>query len=278
MHKFYSLKGALSFLDTGAYILIGMLILGFAAAVAIGVAVYKIKRKLREISKTAFGIDDFIEGYKKQETKLSNMTRSVSGMTNVLLPSIVRDFPEFNYEQAKSRSEMFVKAYLNSIEKQDISSLKAEQISQNVQQKTQEIINDIISQNRHIVYDKVFINQTEISNYKRYEGFCTIYFQSSVSCFHYCLDSNGNVIDGRKDIKYQTVFETSYTYIQDISKLNDAGDYSSISLSCPHCGAPIKKLGSKFCEYCGSGVKEINIYSWNFTDIKEINKSKSRIY
>ena len=265
-------------MDTGAYILIGMLILGVAVFVGVIILVYKIKKKVREISKSAFGTENFMEGYKQQETELANTPRSVNGMTNVLLPSITRDFSEFRYEEAKSKSEAFIRAYLDAIEAKDISKLKIGQISQAVIDKTEEIINDIISQNLKVYYDSIVIHRTEISNYLKRDGFCTVNFQSSVGFINYCLDSDGKVVNGRKDLKRQTVFETSYTYIQDSDKLQESGNYSSASLSCPNCGAPIKNLGSKFCEYCGSGVKEINIYSWSFTDIKEIDKKANKIF
>ena len=91
-------------------------------------------------------------------------------------------------------------------------------------------------------------------------------------------DENGKVVGGDKSLKRQTVYSQELIYIQDPDKMQQAGFYSSISLSCPNCGAPIKKLGTKFCEYCGSGVKEINIRSWSFNDIKELNTQTKKYY
>lgn len=265
-------------MDTGAYILIGMLVLGLAAAVGIGIGVYKIKKKVRDISRTAFGTDNFLEGYKQQEQELADTPRSLNAMTNLLLPSITRDFPEFNYNQAKSRAEFLVKAYLNSLESGKTKELKAEQISDSISEKVQAIINDLDSTGKRVFYDDIVIHRTEISNYKRKDGMCIVTFQSSVAFLNYYLDENDNVVGGRRDLKRQTVFETDYTYIQDADKIKESGNYSSISLSCPHCGAPVKNLGAKFCEYCGSGVKEINVYSWNFTDIRETDKTTKKYF
>ena len=39
--------------------------------------------------------------------------------------------------------------------------------------------------------------------------------------------------------------------------------------TCPNCGAPIKNLGAKFCEYCGSAVEVINSRVWSLEHIKE---------
>lgn len=262
-------------MDYGIYIFLGIVAV---LAVVILVAVYKIKAKIRDVSRTAFGTDNFLEGYKKQEQELADTPRSLHAMTNLLLPSITRDFPEFNYDQAKSRSEVLVKAYLNSLESGNTHELKSEQISDSISEKAQSIINDLASTGKRVFYDDIVIHRTEISDYKRKDGMCIVTFQSSVAFLNYYLDENDTVVGGRRDLKRQTVFESDYTYIQDSNKLKESGNYSSISLSCPHCGAPVKNLGTKFCEYCGSGVKEINIYSWNFTDIRETDKTTKKYF
>ena len=38
---------------------------------------------------------------------------------------------------------------------------------------------------------------------------------------------------------------------------------------CPNCGAPVKTLGEKFCQFCGTAIKEINIRSWKFNSVNE---------
>ena len=262
-------------MDYGIYIFLGIVVV---LTVVIVVAVRKVKAKVREVSRTAFGTDDFIEGYKKQEQVLADTPRSLNAMTKLLLPSISRDFPEFNYNQVKSRAEVLVKAYLNSLESGDLKELKAEQISSSIPEKAEAIINDLASTGKRVFYDDIIIHKTEISNYQRQDGMCIVTFQSSVAFLNYYLDENDNVVGGRRDLKRQTVFETDYTYVQDPDKIRASGNYESISLSCPHCGAPVKNLGAKFCEYCGSGVKEINLYSWNFTDIRETDKTTKKYF
>ena len=246
--------------------------------IAVIVAVVKIKSKVRDVSRLAFGTDSFLEGYKKQEEELSNTERSLNGMTKILLPSITRDFPPFNYQQAKSRAEFLVRAYLNTLESGRLSELKSQQVSQTICDKAETIINDLASTNKRVFYDDIVIHRTEISDYKKRDGMCTVTFQSAVAFLNYYLDENGKVVGGSRELKRQTVFETDYTYVQDPDKIKESGNYTSISLSCPNCGAPIKNLGAKFCEYCGTGVKEINIYSWNFTDIRDVDKTTKKYF
>ena len=79
-------------------------------------------------------------------------------------------------------------------------------------------------------------------------------------------DENGKVVFGDKNLKNQTVYEVSLVYVQDIDKV---GADSGLGINCPNCGAPIKNLGMKFCEYCGTGVVEVNERAWKFNSVNE---------
>lgn len=60
--------------------------------------------------------------------------------------------------------------------------------------------------------------------------------------------------------KQQTRYNMELVYIQDLSKIKDLA--TAIGVTCPNCGAPITKLGSKFCEYCGTGVTPVDVRVW----------------
>ena len=245
------------------------LVIIIAVIITVWVIVHKIRKKIRQYSKSLFGTSSFIKGYAEQTASIADEPRSLNGMTEVCLPKIVRDFPEFNYNEVKSKSEMLIKAYLNSIEAENTNALNDEQVSPTLREKVQNIIDDLRSQGKHIFYDDIVIYNTEISDYTTGNGRCIIRFQSAVGFVNYIRDIKGNIIQGTDQHKRQTVYQSEYTYIQDLKKLYSAGQHESYSLSCPNCGAPIVNLGAKFCEYCGTGIKEINIKSWKFTNIEE---------
>ena len=62
-----------------------------------------------------FGTDSMIEGMKQREKEVEMTPKSVSSATNLYMPSIMRDFPEFHYDEMKSRAENVLTSYLQSI-------------------------------------------------------------------------------------------------------------------------------------------------------------------
>ena len=89
-----------------------------------------------------------------------------------------------------------------------------------------------------------------------------------------CLeDSDGNVINGDRDVKLQTVYDVELLYVQDADAM---GVYNEgLGLTCPNCGAPVRNLGQKFCEYCGTGVIEVNTRVWKFNSVKEQTRRRT---
>lgn len=263
------------YINTGAWIFLGVV----CALLIIGIVItYKVKRKIRDFSQQAFGTDNLLEGYKQTKESLAETPRSLHAMTNALLPAISRDFPEFDYAQFRQKAENMLRAYFNSIEAKNLRELEAVSATDSIKDKVQGIISDLASMNRTQHFDEVTIHKTELSNYETKKGYCVITLESAVGLYDFITDENDKVVGGDKSLKRQTVYSQELIYIQDPDKMQQAGFYSSISLSCPNCGAPIKKLGTKFCEYCGSGVKEINIRSWSFNDIKELNTQTKKYY
>jgi hypothetical protein len=59
----------------------------------------KITNKLRNVSRELFGTDDFIEGFNRNADILAETPKSVSSMTRLMEPQIMRDFPEFSWNE-----------------------------------------------------------------------------------------------------------------------------------------------------------------------------------
>ena len=216
-----------------------------------GYAVYRIKQKVRRISRAAFGTDSLAEGLEKQADLLAETPKSVMGMTNVYLPQIAKDFPEFHWPEFKQKCENTLRSYLTALEQEDISYL--EDASAELRKQAELQIEANRSSGQRECYRQVMIHRTEIARYMKQEGLCIVKIQSALEYYH----DIGSETARRKE---QNRYNLEMVYVQDASKVKDGAD--AIGLNCPNCGAPITRLGSKFCEYCGSGVIPVNDKVW----------------
>ena len=222
--------------------------------------------KLKNVSKQVFGTDNFFEGYNEQKRKLAETPRSVHSMTGVYLPKIREDFPEFDYDYFCTGAKAVVRGYLNAIATRSTATLPKD-ITQSLKNHISEIIENlnINAQRQH--YEEPVIHDAQIARYNKNGATVTIQFNVSVGVIAYLEDESGRILNGDRNEKLQTVYEVDLVYLQDADKM---GVYNeALGLNCPNCGAPIRNLGQKFCEYCGTGVIEVNTRVWKFNAVRE---------
>lgn len=230
-----------------------------------GIAGVVITYKVRQFSRTFFGTDTITEGINRQLDDAATTRKSVNSMTKLMEPQIVRDFPDFVWEEFKHKAENMLISAFNSITKKDVNVLV--NASLDIQNQIRNIIEMNEAANYNEVYKDIRIHQTEISNYRKENGKCIITIQSALEYMHYKLDGE-RVIEGDRERKKQTKYNMELMYIQnaDLVKFDNA-----VSTKCPNCGAPVKNLGQKFCEYCGSGIVEINVKVWSLHKYYEVD-------
>ncbi len=86
----------------------------FLGVAAVGLFVYfKVRQKVRDFSQTAFGTPDLVAGFKSVETEAETTPRSLSGCDSILLPQILRDFPDFDINLAKSYGRDALRQHLS---------------------------------------------------------------------------------------------------------------------------------------------------------------------
>ena len=79
------------------------LIGGFlAVSFAIWLLVRYVRRKNRRFSRDVFGTTDMIGALKQIDTSSMDTPRSLSGCDSLLLPKILKDFPDFDVDLAKT--------------------------------------------------------------------------------------------------------------------------------------------------------------------------------
>lgn len=91
------------------------------------------------------------------------------------------------------------------------------------------------------------VHKIAISGYEKSYNDASIKFQASYEVI-------------RHDQKEQCRAEIVYSYALDSNEV----------LKCPHCGAPVRKLGTKVCEFCGHGVLYDLDSTWKVLSIKNI--------
>lgn len=248
-------------------IIILILILAIIAAIWCGIAY--IRNKVQETSRSLFGTSDITQAAKQMKREYSTTPKSVSAMTSLLLPKIVSDFPDFQYDEMKDRAENVLTSYLRAVDGRNPSLLQDGNTELKNQLENQ--IQMLSARNAQEHFDQIRIHRTEISSYRKSEGRCIITFQSALECYHYTTDTTNpsTVLEGSKEYKYQCKYNIDLIYIQDRNLVENELDHA-LGINCPNCGAPLSSLGAKKCEYCDTPIIEINIHAWSFSSIDAI--------
>lgn len=250
-------------------LIISLVIIG-TISITTYILVNKAKNKVREFSRTVYGTDTIAEGIKNQEIEYATTPKSVSGITSLCLPQINKDFPEFNYAEFKQIAESQLKAVLLSIDAKDI--LLLEDADEALKNQVIVEIEDYNQQGLRRCYDKIKIHRTEIAKYQKQSGICRLVLQSAVGYITYLTSDTGEIVSGSKSNLKQTRYNMELVYVQDYDLAVQAIGDNSLGITCPNCGAPVKSLGNKFCEYCGTKIIEVNLNVWKVHAYKEIEK------
>jgi len=217
--------------------------------VIIGIFFY-IRGKLRNLSQEVFGTTNIIEGFKNQEIEYSTTPKSVSSMDSVIIPKINKDFPTLNVEELKSSARKSITTYYDSLNKKKY--LPIAKINSSLETKIKDQINNLSKDEK---YTNLKFHRTVISSYTNEKGLCKITVQSSLE-YEKETSKNKKLTQDRINV--------DFIYIYDDTLVKDA---QGVSLNCPNCGAPIKKLGIKTCPYCDTGLVEFTSKVWQISDI-----------
>ena len=246
---------------TGKMILLVVLL---CVAIVVVLGVWAVQNRVRKFSQDVFGTDSIADGINRQADLAAETPKSVSGMTRLMEPQIMRDFPDFSWEEFKHRAENMLTSALLAITGGDVTAI------QNASDAVKDQIRNRIEGNEAAgvrkKFEQIKIHQTEIANYHKEKGACVITIQSAVE-YYYSKVRDGQVVGGSAERKTQTKYNTELIYIQD----SDRAEFdNAIGTTCPNCGAPIKSLGEMRCEYCGTRVTPVNTKVWSLHKIYEV--------
>jgi hypothetical protein len=228
---------------------------------------FKIKRKARSLGINNLGtINSNLQSMKIDMEQIreqeSHRAKNVSGMTNLLKPNIIKDFPDFNENLLYNMTEDNLRVIFSAITNRDSSGLdKIPLIRPSLELKIEDYrINNIKEEYKDVVF-----HDFAIKDYTKIDGVATITISTSVE-YYYSKIVNGKVKNESR-YKKQTRYSCKFIYIYDESKIKD--NQNVIATNCPNCGAVISMLGQKQCSYCGSAVHEINLKTWAFSSYEE---------
>ncbi len=222
----------------------------------------KIKASARAVGINDVSIKNITRQMHQIKEEDSTRHRSASGMTELLLPNIIRDFPEFNENQIYNMTESSLRTIFESITNKDTSGLNKVPL---LKESLNSLINDYRNNGIDVEYRDIIFHEFAIKDYTKEQGVATVTISTTLE-YYYKKTNNGNVvIDDR--YKKQTRYACKFIYIYNESLFKD---YEKVIVTnCPNCGAVIKGLGHKYCEYCGTAIKEINLKAWTFSNYEE---------
>lgn len=231
-----------------SFILILLLLILLVILAIVSIVLY-LYFKSRDALKQCFGTTNIKEIIEVTEFEHENTPKSVSSLESVYLNDITSDFPELNINELKRIAEKYITYYLTASNLEDDNILLSD--------KMKKIIKNKIKSEKNIKYTDINFHKTVIKKYENKDGIYTISFNTSLE---YMLDK------GKKSSKkVQDRYSTELIYIIDYEKYHD--NTESLGLNCPNCGAPVKTLKHKTCEYCGSGVVDLVKKNWILNNI-----------
>lgn len=246
------------------------IILGVALGIILAIAfvflfIYiKLRSSMRKFGFKVNTIGDMKAEMEKIRQEDSTRARSISGMTSILLPNIRNDFPEFNEQELYTKAETSLRQIFQAIEKKDISEVKSMPL---MQSSIEKIIEDYETAEITESYDDIKFHRFAIYQYDKKDGMATVTISTSLE-YYYQKKKQEKILKDFTKYKKQTKYQCTFVYVYDEAKVEKSAKV--LAINCPNCGAAIKALGHKYCDYCGTTVKEVNLRSWELSSYQEI--------
>ena len=190
--------------------------------------------------------------------------KNVSGMTVLLEPEILRDFPDFNKDLLYSIVEKNLRKIFSAIENKSLAGIDNDKDLILLIPKLKEEIKDIKDRNVEIKYDDILFHENAIKKYEKVKGMATVTISTTLEYYYKNSDKKENLCN---NIKRQTRYTCQFVYIYDETKLEKKNNI--IVINCPNCGAPLRNLENGECEYCSSHFEPINLKLWKMSSYKE---------
>lgn len=236
-------------------LIIILAIIAILALIVLGIY-FKLKRSLKQA-----GVKDLFKEIKQSTYEIKNNEKSISGMTSLLEPRILKDFPNFNKNELFTLCEKNLRLIFDSIENKNVDGLSSMPLLSDTVSK---FIEDIKEENKEIDYANIVFHKFAIKNYEKKDGAATIEISTSLK-YSYKEMKNSKILVNEDLV--QTRYNCKFIYVYDVKNFNKSE--LVFGINCPNCGASINKLGVKSCSYCHSHIEDVNLKAWQMSSFKE---------
>ncbi len=262
---------------------------GLLGILVIAVAVRKVRAAWRNslLGVISQGVKDEIRQGKvgpedlKFDRSMLQSPKSVSDLSETLIPRIGRDFPNLNITEMQSAARaVLLKSFqlqmemttptngdtIDRIERElcDCGIGVTRSLCQNLDQK----IGGARAEGRTLIYRDVSVHKGGINEYKKTASTVEITFQYSLQYLQY-QERNGKFISGNRAAPTQARYNVTVVNILDASRLA-MEDTKGVGFNCPHCGAAVKHLGNDICPYCGTAIQTVDMRVWLVDKLLEL--------
>ena len=145
--------------------------------------VYSYMKKIIGKSKTKELIN-LAKNAKMIQNEEYTRVKNVNGMTKLLEPEIIRDFPDFNRELLFSKVESNLIKIFNAIQYKTISNIKDDDELKLLYFKVEDNIKKLKLNNQTIKYDNIKFHEHAIKEYIKSQGMATITTSSTVEYYY----------------------------------------------------------------------------------------------
>lgn len=240
-------------------IVLGIIVFSIILILILVLIIKKIKKSF---SNSLFGqIISAAKNAKNIEMQEYQRKKDVCGMTSLVEPRICEDFSDFSKSLLYSKVESNLRKIFNALENKNIDIIKSDRELGFIKNEIEQKIEDLKSMNKSIKYDGVKFHRHALKKYTKQNGVATVQISSTLE-YYYSEIGNDTIELSKKfnGLKKQTRYTTEFVYVYDESNFNS--EQVAFGINCKNCGAPLKSLESKNCEFCGTYMEPINLKSW----------------
>ena len=142
--------------------------------------------------------------------------KNVSGITKLLEPEILRDFPDFNKDLLYSIVDSNLRKIFSAIENKSLAGIEKDDDLILLLPKLKEKIIDLKERNVDIKYDDIVFHENAIKNYIKSRGMATVEISTTLEYYYKNSDKKDDLWD---NIKRQTRYTSQFVYIYDEQKV-----------------------------------------------------------